>query len=118
MILNTNVDFFIKNVLNLDLYKDIIFIKNKNFKYIYVNNIFCELFYLKLSDIINKQDSDFILDENLLKTCQESDIYVLKNNYLISIEEAFNKKFRVLKLKIDLGNNQFGILGFAKMKED
>ena len=118
MVLNKNIDFFIKNVLNLDLNKDFIFIKNKKFEYIYANSIFCNLFSISLKNLIGKKDVDFILDETLLKTCEQSDSYTFENNYLVCTEKAFNKEFRVLKLKIDLGNNTVGILCFAKIKND
>lgn len=118
MVLNKNIDFFIKNVLNLDLNKDVIFIKNSNFEYIYANSKFCDLFNINLKNLIGKKDIDFISDKILLKTCEQSDLYVFENNYLICIESAFDKEFRVLKLKIDLGNNNIGILCFAKTKDD
>lgn len=118
MILNKNIDFFIKNVLNLDLTHDIIFIKNNKFEYIYANNVFRKIFEINLEDIIGKTDTDFIKDEILLKTCQESDIYAFKNNYLICNEHAFDQEFKVLKLKIDLGHNEAGILCFAKINNN
>lgn len=117
MVLNRNIDFFIKNVLNLDLNNDIIFIKDKDFRYIYVNNMFCELFNIDLNHVIGKKDSDFILDKGLLSTCSQSDAYTLENNFLICTEKTFDKDFKVLKLKIDLGDNKIGILCFAKMKK-
>lgn len=92
-------------------------IKDNNFKYIYVNNMFCNLFNISLNNVIGKRDSDFILDKNLLNTCNQSDIYTLENNFLVCTEKSFNKSFEVLKLKINLGNDKIGILCFAKIKK-
>lgn len=116
MIINKNVNYFIKNILNLDLDNDIIFIKDEDFRYIYVNDVFCKLFDINLSQVIGKKDSDFILDKNLLNTCSKSDSYAFENNFIICTEKTFDIDFKVLKLKIDLGEGKIGILCFAKIK--
>lgn len=105
---------FLKNILDIDLEKDLVFIKDVNFKYIYVNDIFCQLFNLKPEEIIGKTDSDFFSDKVALKNCYESDLSALKNSYILHEEKAFKRNFKVLKIKINLGNNKIGLLCFAK----
>ena len=114
--LNNNLKFFIKNILNLDLENDFIFIKDSNLNYIYANSKFCSLFNITIESIIGKNDDSFIKDPILCAGCQESDIYALQNNHFICFEEAFGKTFRVLKLKINLEKDTEGILCFAKLK--
>ncbi|WP_286034261.1 PAS domain-containing protein [Fusobacterium necrogenes] len=55
--LDKNMLDFIKNILDIDLSKDLIFIKNNNFEYSYVNSVFCDMFNLKIEDVIGKKDN-------------------------------------------------------------
>lgn len=115
-----NSDFknFLKNILNLNLENDFIFIKDSDLNYIYANSKFCELFNIEVEDLIGKNDHFLIKNKELLKTCQKSDREALKNNHVISIEKASGVIFNVLKLKVSIGNDCFGILGFAKLEDD
>lgn len=116
--LDKNMLDFIKNILDIDLSKDLIFIKNNNFEYSYVNSVFCDMFNLKIEDVIGKKDKDIFKDKMAILTCQKSDIKAYDLNYLIHEEEIFSKKFRVLKVKINLGNKRDGLLCFAKLDRD
>lgn len=116
--LDKNMLDFIKNILDIDLSKDLIFIKNNNFEYSYVNSVFCDMFNLKIEDVIGKKDKDIFKDKMAILTCQKSDIKAYDLNYLIHEEEIFSKKFRVLKVKINLGNKRNGLLCFAKLDKD
>ncbi|STO31319.1 Uncharacterised protein [Fusobacterium necrogenes] len=116
--LDKNMLDFIKNILDIDLSKDLIFIKNNNFEYSYVNSVFCDMFNLKIEDVIGKKDKDIFKDKMAILTCQKSDIKAYDLNYLIHEEEIFSKKFRVLKVKINLGNKRDGLLCFAKLDKD
>ncbi|MGL5277754.1 MAG: hypothetical protein ACRC8M_01555 [Cetobacterium sp.] len=106
---------FLKNILNLDFEGDFIFIKDSNFKYVFANSKFCELFKICPEDIAGKDDTFLTNDEKFLRTCHESDLAALKENHVICTERAFNTEFNVLKMKIATGPNNFGILGFAKL---
>lgn len=112
--LNENLSIFLKNILDIDFNHDFVFIKDNNFRYIYANNIFCNLFNLKPNEIYGKTNKDFTDNTLLLNSSHKSDLYTLKHNYSVRDEFALNKTFRVLKVKINLGNNSFGILCFAK----
>ena len=116
--LDPNLLNFLKNILDVDLNKDLIFIKNSNFEYIYVNSIFCQLFNLNTEEIIGKKDKDFFEDKNAVLICQQSDIKAIETSYLIHEEKAFNKNFRVLKIKINLGDKKEGLLCFAKINQE
>ena len=116
--LDPNLLNFLKNILDVDLNKDLIFIKNSNFEYIYVNSIFCQLFNLNTEEIIGKKDKDFFEDKNAVLICQQSDIKAFETSCLIHEEEAFNKNFRVLKIKINLGDKKEGLLCFAKINQE
>lgn len=114
--LDTNLMLFLKNILDIDLGKDIVFVKDSSFRYIYANKIFCNVFGIEEEDILGKNDETFILDKNILEKCYERDKYSYEKDFLIHEEEVFNQKYRVLKLKINLGDKSNGILCFAKLK--
>lgn len=116
--LDANVLFFLKNILDVDLKKDIVFIKDSDFKYIYANEKFCEVFKVEVKDILGKGDRTFIYDEEILERCIESDKYSYKQNFLIHEEKVYGKRYRVLKVKINLGDKKYGVLCFAKESEE
>lgn len=112
--MNENFKFFINNILDVDLENDIIFIKDSNFKYVYVNNKFCELFEIKPEEIIGKDDKDLLTESSSIAHCKESDLFTLKHNFFLTNETVYGKEYRVLKLKINLDKKTSGILCFAK----
>lgn len=116
--LDEKLSFFIKSILNIDIDNDIIFIKDSNFKYIYANVIFCDLFNVKLEDIIGKGDEVFIFDKEILRNCNNSDKAANDKYFIIHEEDVFDQNYKVLKLKINLGKNKEGILCFAKLKKN
>lgn len=118
MLGNTNFKKILLDVLNeildINLEKDIVFIKDSDFKYVYVNNRFCEIFSLDQNTVIGKCDNNFIQDKTTLENCYLSDCKAFEDNFIIIEETTFGKKFNVLKLKINLGHNKNGILCLAK----
>lgn len=115
--LDKNMLSFLKNILDIDLEKDIVFIKDSNFNYVYANEIFCNLFEIEMNNILGKNDKAFIKDKIVLEKCYESDKYSYEKDFLIHEEIVFEQKYRVLKLKINLGNKKSGILCFAKLNK-
>ena len=113
--LDERLKFFIKSILNINIESDILFIKDSNFKYIYANEIFCNLFNINAADIIGKGDEVFIFDKKVLKKCFESDKATYEKDFIIHEENVFNQRYEVLKLKINLGERGEGILCFAKL---
>lgn len=111
---NEQLKFFIKNILNLDLNHDIIFMKDHNLKYVYANERFCNIFGVTLDELIGKDDSYIINNKNILFKCKKSDLSAIENNFCITNEVVDNIFYKVLKLKIHLEANNFGLLCFAK----
>lgn len=116
--LDEKLSFFIKSILNIDINNDIIFIKDSNFKYVYANIIFCNLFNIKLENIVGKRDETFIFDKEVLIKCNESDKFTYEKDFIIHEEKVFNHKYKVLKLKINLTEKTQGILCFAKVRKE
>lgn len=114
--LDNNLLMFLKNILDIDIDKDVVFIKDSKFSYIYANKIFCEVFGVQAETILGKNDESFIKEKEVLNKCYESDKYSYEKDFLIHEEEVFKQKYRVLKLKINLGGGNSGILCFAKLK--
>lgn len=112
--MNDKLKFFIKNLLNFDLDNDFIFIKDKNLNYIYANEKFCHLFNTTLSELLGKNDTFLMTEPETISKCKESDIFALNSNFFISNEIVSNIHYRVLKLKINLDNNNYGILCLAR----
>lgn len=112
--INEQFKFFIKNILNLDLDHDIIFMKDYNLKYVYANERFCNIFGVTLDELIGKDDSYIMSNEGIISKCRESDLSAIENNFFIANEVVDDITYKVLKLKIHLESNNFGLLCFAK----
>lgn len=112
---NKNLLTLLENLLEIDLQKDIVFIKDSEFSYVYANDVFCNLFGIKEEFILGKKDEYFIRDKNVLARCLESDKISYETNFLIHEEKVFGRVYKVLKVKINLGDKEKGILCFAKI---
>lgn len=112
---NKNLLTLLENLLEIDLQKDIVFIKDSEFSYVYANDVFCNLFGVKEEVILGKKDEYFIRDKNVLDRCLESDKISYETNFLIHKEKVFGRVYKVLKVKINLGDKEKGILCFAKI---
>ena len=113
--INEQFKFFIKNILNLDLEHDIIFMKDHNLKYVYANDRFCNIFGVTLDELIGKDDTYIMSSESFISKCRESDLLAIENNFYITSEIVDAITYKVLKLKIHLEANNFGLLCFAKI---
>lgn len=114
---NKNLLTLLENLLEINLEKDVVFIKDSNFSYVYANKVFCDLFGVEEEIILGKKDESFIKDKKVLERCLESDKVSYETSFLIHEEELFNKIYRVLKIRINLGGEKNGILCFAKTKK-
>lgn len=115
--LDTNLISFLKGILDINFEQDIIFIKDSDFKYIFVNERFCDIFDVALEDILCKSDESFIYNNEILENCCKSDKIAYIKGFFICEEKVFNKNYRVLKVKINIGNGRSGLLCFAKIKD-
>ena len=104
----------LEKIFNLNLNQDIIFIKDSKFNYIYANKPFLDLFNITLEDILGKNDSFFMNDYIAYSLCRESDLKALKEGYIMTSETIYCKTYEVLKFKININQNELGILSWAK----
>lgn len=118
----TNDNILINSVINST--NDLIFYKDKDFKYIGCNHAFEKLVQKKLSEIIGKTDFD-LFDEKQAKIFRESDILMLKDNKVKICNEWFTNSdgskiyFQTQKIPFDYNLNQnIGILGVARDHTD
>lgn len=118
MLYNLEVFNSLAELLDINFERDIIFIKDADLKYIYANLKFGKLFNVKIEDIVLKTDNFFIKDKKVIEKCYESDLMALTKNFIIHEEKIDNRIYKVLKLKINLGENKFGILCFSKLLDN
>ncbi|MGL5278017.1 MAG: diguanylate cyclase domain-containing protein [Cetobacterium sp.] len=92
----------------LDKANDLIFFKDANFKYKYVNESCTKMFGLKKEEIYEKLDEE-LLPEHLYHQCLKGDLNTLEKGSYVGIETYGDRSFQVLKEAVD-----GGILGVAK----
>ncbi|MBV6273278.1 EAL domain-containing protein [Alcaligenaceae bacterium CGII-47] len=63
-------------------------IKDRELRYIYGNQMVCQFFGLSSTDLIGRQDADFVTDEQTLATIERADHQVLDTEQRIMIEES------------------------------
>lgn len=112
--ISKEVAFSLGKVFNLDLNSDYIFIKDSNFNYIYANDALLSLFNTTLDIVLGKNDLCFMDEVEICLKCEESDIIALEKGYSSSIEKVFDKEYEVLKFKINLNNDEVGILSWVR----
>lgn len=98
--------------------KDLIFIKDSEFKYIYWNSEYEDFlsqnFSIKHEQIKNKTDFDLYPLE-IAKKCRESDLETKEKSYFIGSEFINSKEYILVKLKLKESDNpKGGILTIAK----
>lgn len=88
---------------------DMIFYKNQNLEYCFVNDEYLKFFKLNSEDeIIGKTDKELMSNE-LFKYCRKSDLETIGNGYYYSYEKSNEKNYQVKKEFI-----HGGILGIIK----
>lgn len=118
----TNDNILINSVINST--NDLIFYKDKDFKYIGCNHAFEKLVQKNLSEIIGKTDFD-LFNEKQAKLFRESDILMLKDNEVKICNEWFTNTdgskiyFQTQKIPFDYNlNKNIGILSLARDHTD
>ena len=116
-------EFFILEVLKIDKKElknqilltyfnkttDMIFYKNQNLEYSFVNNEYLKFFNLNIEDeIIGKTDKE-LMDSDLFQHCYWSDLKTIENGFYYSYEKNNGKNYQVKKEFI-----HSGILGIIK----
>ena len=98
--------FFLEKIL--DYTKDLVFYKNNELKYQYVNQSFADFVKLDKDEILNKTDEDLLPPELALQ-CAASEQAALKHGESVGFEDFNGIVFKVSKTEI-----KGGILGVAK----
>ena len=78
---------------------DLIFLKDKNFRYLIANKAHEKLFNIKVEDIIGKTDFDFMPKE-AAEGCRKSDAEALKSGFISREEWVGGKCFHAIKQKV------------------
>lgn len=94
---------------------DIIFLKDEKFRYLIANKRHEKLFNIKVKDIINKTDFDF-MSKIVAKHCRKSDIETLKSGFVSREEFLGEKCFHVVKQRVV--NTEGKIIGIAGVIRD
>ncbi len=102
----------------VDCLRSYIFMKDKNLKYILVNDAFSKFVGLPKEDIIGKRDED-ILPKELAEVCRKSDIEVLKMKKERSFEVQIDRNGKVMyfegyKVPVISGESVSGIVGVIR----
>ena len=94
---------------------DLIFLKDKNLKYLIANKAHEKLFNIKVKDIIGKTDFDF-MPKTVAEGCRRSDIEALKSGFISREEWVGEKCFHVVKQRIE--DTQGRVRGIAAVIRD
>ncbi|MFA9374331.1 MAG: diguanylate cyclase [Poseidonibacter sp.] len=118
----TNDNILINSVINST--NDLIFYKDKDFKYIGCNHAFEKLVQKSLAEIIGKTDFE-LFNKEQAKLFRESDILMLKDNKVKIFNEWFTNTdgsriyYQTQKIPFDYSlNKNIGILGLARDHTD
>ncbi|MCM8816272.1 MAG: PAS domain S-box protein [Candidatus Omnitrophica bacterium] len=94
--------------------KDLIFIKDQDSKYVFVNDKFAKLFKRTPKDIIGKTDF-YLMDRSAAQECRCNDKKVLKENKLLVVEENVDGRvYESRKFPVRLESGKIGIGGIAR----
>ena len=107
--------------LVLDNIPDIVFIKDMNKRYTYVNKAYLNFFNITESQIVGKLDTELPgIDEKTVQSFQNSDTYVLTNQIRYVVEETVelrdsgNPIFETVKTPLTLNGEAVGLIGVAR----
>ncbi|MDQ1238404.1 MAG: hypothetical protein QG577_589, partial [Thermodesulfobacteriota bacterium] len=100
------------NFLNAS--KDLVFIKDQNYRYLFVNKANQDFFGLSEQEIIGKTDFE-LMPEKLAEECLKSDQRaVTKNDIIIDEERSAEKIFEIRKFPVRLSHKEIGVGAFIR----
>lgn len=100
--------------LFIDSTKDMVFLKDENFKYLIVNKALAEYSGVKMEEMIGKTDFDFKKKEEA-ENIQVSDNQVIKTDYIVNFEDISGDKiYDIRKFRIPFRDGKFGIGGYIR----
>ncbi|MBZ9572119.1 PAS domain S-box protein [Patescibacteria group bacterium] len=94
---------------------DLIFLKDKNFRYLVANKAHEKPFNIKVKDIIGKTDFDF-MPKTVAKGCRKSDIEAFKSGFISREEWLDEKCFHIVKQRVE--NAKGKVIGIAAVIRD
>lgn len=90
---------------------DMVFLKDDNLKYLFVNDSLAAFFEAKVSDMIGKTDFDF-LPEKMAQNCLTSDNLALDSNSVVEEDEQVGDKvYSIHKFRVPMINGKYGVGG-------
>ena len=100
------------NFLNAS--KDLVFIKDQNYRYLFVNKANQDFFGLSEQEIIGKTDFE-LMPEKLAEECLKSDQRaVAENDIIIDEERSAEKIFEIRKFPVRLAHKEIGVGAFIR----
>ncbi len=94
--------------------RDIMFLKDRNYRYLMINSAFEKLLDFKEQEVIGRSDFE-LFPEYLANKFYKSDQEILTNNNIYSGYESINEKmFEVQKFSVSLSENEIGIGGILR----
>lgn len=94
--------------------RDIIFLKDRNYRYLLVNSAFENFLDLKEQEVLGKSDFE-LFPEYLANKFYKSDQEILANNSIYDGYESINDRiFEVQKFSVPLTENEIGIGGILR----
>lgn len=88
--------------------KDLLFYKDSNLEYKYVNDSYLKFLNIEKKDVVGKSDQE-ILPKEMVKPCFETDIIALEKNIYSGVERVGDRYYRVFKECVS-----GGIMGIAQ----
>ncbi|MFZ4589892.1 MAG: PAS domain S-box protein, partial [Ignavibacteria bacterium] len=94
--------------------KDIIFLKDENFKYVVSNDANNKFLNKEGSDILGKDDSE-LMPENIAVHCKAGDMQAIeKGSFVVNVEIVDDKYYETTKFPVKLANGKTGIGGYIR----
>jgi PAS domain S-box-containing protein len=94
--------------------KDIVYLKDEQFRYIVINKSLVEFYGKSEKEIIGRRDCDFMLKE-IAEKCNKSDNEAIQSMSLVISEENIGDQiYETMKFPVQLGINKRGIGGYIR----
>jgi len=94
--------------------KDMAFLKDEKFRYLFVNNALASFFGKGADQIIGKQDAD-LMPEKAAERCRETDLQALSSDTLVVSEEVIGDIiYETNKFRVPFGTGNYGIGGYIR----
>jgi len=94
--------------------KDMAFLKDEKFQYLFVNDALSTSIGMPINQIIGKQDAD-LMPEKAAERCRETDLQALSSDTLVVSEEVIGDIiYETNKFRVPFGTGNYGIGGYIR----